>query len=109
MAEQEAHEALYEMEMAALEAQRVAEATEAALEDSDDDLEPLRIADAAAQQEVSIDSPLHLALKILKIGRSSLAGVSNCALIHCIGVSAMLGRRAGGRSNAWCHRMPCVA
>ena len=40
------------MEMAALEAQRVAEATEAAL-DSDDDLELLRIADSATQQEVS--------------------------------------------------------
>ncbi|CAL5227927.1 g10974 [Coccomyxa viridis] len=47
----DAHEALYEMEMAALEAQRVAKATEAALEDSDDGLEPLRIADTAAQQE----------------------------------------------------------
>ena len=74
--EQDAHEALYEMEMAALEAQRVAEATEAALEDSDDDLEPLRIADTAAQQEVSIDRLLGLAFRLLKIGKPSLASLS---------------------------------
>ena len=54
---QEAHEALYEMEMAALEAQRVAQATEAALDDSDDDLNPLRIADTIVQQEVSVNWP----------------------------------------------------
>ncbi len=64
------------MEMAALEAQRVAEATEAALEDSDDDLEPLRIADTAAQQEVSIDRLLGLAFRLLKIGKPSLASLS---------------------------------
>lgn len=42
------------MEMAALEARRVAQATEAALEDSDDEGEPLRSAAAAAQQQVSL-------------------------------------------------------
>ena len=54
--EQEAHEALYEMEMAALEAQRVAQATDAALEESDDEMEArlLEGAAAAAQQQVSI-------------------------------------------------------
>ena len=41
------------MEMAALEAQRVAQATQAALEGSDDEQEPLRIADAAAQRQAS--------------------------------------------------------
>ena len=51
--EQEAHEALYEMEMATLEAQRVAQATQAALEDSDDEEELMRIAAATAQQQAS--------------------------------------------------------
>ena len=49
---QDAHEALYEMEMAALEAQRVAEATDAALEDCDYELEGQHADGADDQQQV---------------------------------------------------------
>ena len=52
LAAQDAHEALYEMEMAALEAQRVAEATEAALKESDGDLEAQHADKADNQQQV---------------------------------------------------------
>ena len=41
------------MELAAEEARKVAQATEAALKDSDDEFELQRIADTAAQQQVS--------------------------------------------------------
>ena len=51
-AAQDAHEALYEMEMAALEAQRVAEATDAALEDCDDELEAQHADSADNQKQV---------------------------------------------------------
>ena len=50
------------MEMATLEAQRVAQATQAALEDSDDEEELMRIAAATAQKQAS---PLRLWFTIL--------------------------------------------
>ena len=53
---QEAHEALYEMEMAALEAQAVARATEAALDSDDEELTAQDAADKAAAQQVSLPS-----------------------------------------------------
>ena len=53
---QEAHEALYEMEMAALEAQAVARATEAALDSDDEELTAQDAADEADAQQVSLPS-----------------------------------------------------
>ncbi len=51
---QEAHEALYEMEMATLEAQAVARATKAALDSDGEDLTGQDAAEKAATQQVSL-------------------------------------------------------